>query len=52
MESISNNVVVLSKEEMNEKTKMVLDLLPYEDAELMHKVILNLAERRGQKWKP
>jgi predicted Zn-dependent protease with MMP-like domain len=42
-----NAYLNMSKEEMNEKTKEVLDLLPYEDAELMHKLIVNLATRKG-----
>ena len=37
----------MGKEEMNAKTKEVLDQLPYEDAELLHKMIINLATRKG-----
>lgn len=41
------NFKEMSKEEMNKETRKVLDQLPYEDAELLHKMIINLAIRKG-----
>ena len=40
-------VVRCTKEDMNEKTKSVLDKLHYEDAEFFHKMVINLAQKKG-----
>lgn len=40
-----------NKEALNEETKKILDLLPYDDAALMHDVIAGIADRKGIKWK-
>lgn len=42
----------IDKETLNQETKKILDLLPYDDAALMHDVIAGIADRKGIKWKP